>query len=373
MAAKVESIESIRAFRTALIKFRDVLNVSLSAADSEIGRTLTWLERDAATYWAGQLKKRHDQVIQCEDAVRQKRIFKSFDGTQQSVVDEMKALQIARRRREEAEEKILAVKRSVQLLRKEADQYRGRVQGAALLVQGDLPKAIYQLDQSIRSIEQYLSIQSAGQGSPMTEAASSIANVAERRVGRDALRGRTPTSEQRRAAEPRTLAPDEMFFQPWPAGVIEDWQLHTLANLTVERRERDPDKRVVVEKDCWQAPEVYLEATEPTSEQDSGWFLGMAGEGPADPKRELQFIRVVDLVQARPDLAAILALPIGTLAGFDAGGLAALLDEQGVDLWAVAMASAAPEKVDLTQLTEAANASEENINPADNQKPGGQP
>ena len=93
--AKVHSTDALGIFRAALIKFAEGGNVALTSADSDIDRVLGWLERDQTTYWAGQIRKRHEIVLKWEDAVRQKRLFKSFDGTTKSAVDEQKELQRA--------------------------------------------------------------------------------------------------------------------------------------------------------------------------------------------------------------------------------------------------------------------------------------
>jgi len=43
---------------------------------------------------------------------------------------------------------------------------------------------------------------------------------------------------------------------------------------------------------------------------------------------------VADLLQARQDLREILSLPVGYLAVIDTGGMTALFDDKGKELWA---------------------------------------
>src|SRR5690348_6418592 len=95
--ANVQSIDALRAFRVALIKFAETGNIAMSAAESDVDRTLNWLQRDQTTFWSNQVRKRQDIVVRCEEAVRQKRIFKNIDGTTPSAVDEQKALAKAKR------------------------------------------------------------------------------------------------------------------------------------------------------------------------------------------------------------------------------------------------------------------------------------
>ena len=81
--ARIYSTDALAIFRAALIKFAESGNSALTSADSDIERVIGWLERDQTTYWAGQVRKRHERVLQLEDAVRQKRLYKEIDGTTQ--------------------------------------------------------------------------------------------------------------------------------------------------------------------------------------------------------------------------------------------------------------------------------------------------
>jgi hypothetical protein len=339
--AKVDSIDAVKIFRAALIKFAEVGNVALTAADSDIDRVQGWLERDQTVYWAGQLRKRHEEVIRCEEAVREKRLTKNFDGTTKSAVDEMKALTVAKRRREEAEQKCLMVKKAIQVLRKEAQLYKGRTQRLATSLQGDLPRAVHQIDNMLSHLETYLSLQTAGEGISIGEAAESMAQAASSRVGIERLRDRTPTPQQRQAAAPRALAPDDSFFQPWAAGAVQDWQREAVAKLAIERQIIDPEQKIIIARNSWQQQRIYLERMTPESEQDSGWFLGEVDRVEGE-KIEYDAIRVGDLIAARPDLMDLLALPPGFLIALDAGGPSAMLDGAGLDVWAVALISGEP-------------------------------
>ncbi len=93
--ARIHSVDALSIFRAALIKFAENGNVALSSADSDIDRVLGWLERDQLSYWAMQIRKRHEIVLKWEDAIRQKKLYKNIDGTTKSAVDEQKELQRA--------------------------------------------------------------------------------------------------------------------------------------------------------------------------------------------------------------------------------------------------------------------------------------
>jgi predicted nucleic acid-binding Zn-ribbon protein len=163
--AKVGSIDALRMFRAAMLKFAEGANVALADAEGEISRTMSWLEGEQEVHWRGELRKRSEIVNRCKDAVRQKKLYKDSTGRQQSAVDEEKALAVAQRRLAEAEQKLQNVRRSRARLRKEIDQYKGLVQRLATSVQHDLPVAAARLEKMMMSLEAYVEL-----AAPDTEA-----------------------------------------------------------------------------------------------------------------------------------------------------------------------------------------------------------
>src|SRR5947207_1687086 len=117
--ARVTSIDALKHFRVALFKFSEAANVALGDAESEVQRVLMWLQLEQQQYWTTQIRKRHEFVEKCKDAVRQKKLFKDSSGRQQSAVDEEKALAIAQRRLDVAEQKLLATRRYAQRVQKD--------------------------------------------------------------------------------------------------------------------------------------------------------------------------------------------------------------------------------------------------------------
>src|SRR5947207_6435983 len=103
--ARVESIEALKMFRRAVIRFVEAANVAMGDAESEMQRRLNWLENEQDSHWQGQIRKRQEEVSKCRDAVRQKKLFKDFAGRTPSADQEEKALRIALARLEEADRK----------------------------------------------------------------------------------------------------------------------------------------------------------------------------------------------------------------------------------------------------------------------------
>ncbi len=344
--ARIHSVDAIRQFRAALIKYAETGNSALTSADSDIDRVLGWLERDQTSFWAGQVRKRHEHVVRCEDAVRQKKLFKGADGGTQSVVDEMKALSVAKRREAEAEQKVLTVKKAIAVLRKEGMLYKGRIMRLATTMSSDLPKAVHRLDRMTDQVEAYLSIQTTGKGLELIKAAASMGGGSAGggpRTLLERLRDRTPTPEQRQAAAFVTPGADDGVNQPWQVGVVADWQRAALGALNVQRSLPEPDQRVVFHPGVWQQPKVYLDRREATGDDDSGWYVGPAADAdpaPDAPPVAYEAMRLGNVIAARPDLVDFLSMPVGTLAILDAGGPTAVYDAVGVDVWAIALIQA---------------------------------
>ena len=157
-SARVQSVDALKHFRVALWKFAEAANVAIGDAEGEVQRTLSWLQGEQQQFWQGQIRKRHEIVNRCKDAVRQKQLFKDSTGRVQSAVDEMKALGIAQKRLGEAEQKLLNTKRHSAKMQKEMHMYKGAMQGLATAVASDLPNAVASLDRMVQSLEAYVSL-----------------------------------------------------------------------------------------------------------------------------------------------------------------------------------------------------------------------
>ncbi len=156
--AKVSSVDALRQFRVALIKFADAAGVALGDAESDVQRIQMWLENEQMSHWQSQVRKRTEVVSKAKEAVRFKKVFKGAAGSKESVVDEEKALRIAERALEEAIQKLAATKSWVRQMQKEAQAYLGTVGRFATTVRADLPVAATKLDRMVAALEAYAAL-----------------------------------------------------------------------------------------------------------------------------------------------------------------------------------------------------------------------
>ncbi len=350
--ARIHSVDAVRHFRAALIKYAETGNVALSSADSDVDRVMGWLERDQTTYWANQVRKRHEFVIRCEDAVRQKRLFKGADGSTQSVVDEMKALQAAKRKKDEAEQKVLTVKKAIAVLRKEGQLYKGRTQKLGTTMTSDLPKAVYRLDRMMEQVEAYLQLQTTGRGIDLAKAAEAMA--AGNAGGGpqsllDKLRARTPYG---RAAAGGTVRHAGGRRRGQPA--VARRGRGRLAAGGPGRAEREaglaragpagrvPPRRLAGAEAVPGPPGADRRRRQRVVRRPGrGRGRGRPGGGGV-----FGAMRIGNVIAARPDLADFLSMPAGTVAVLDAGGPTAVYDDVGLDVWAIALIQAAEPAAD---------------------------
>src|SRR5687768_17361308 len=108
--AKVESLDALKTFRVALFKFAEAVNGALGDAESDMQRTLMWLETEQLSYWQTQIRKRQEALAKALDALRQKTLYKDATGRVQSAIDEQKFVAHCRRRLESANQKLANTK-----------------------------------------------------------------------------------------------------------------------------------------------------------------------------------------------------------------------------------------------------------------------
>jgi hypothetical protein len=294
-------------------------------------RVQMWVENEQSSHWQQQLRKRQDALVKAKEALRLKQIFKDVTGARQSYVDEEKAVSLALRRLQEAEQKLVNVKRWTRQLEKEINLYKGSVQRLNTTVSSDVPKANAKLDRMFSQLQEYVAIApseaSSTVGDSATEARMSRPEAGPPQPGEvyRALRQQTPSSESR-----ERIGAGALPGEPWQTPELQSADLSKLAQLPLSREPVDPNGTLTLAEDIAEARRVYLERVVGGFTGDTGWHLG-----PADGTVATGHIttRVHELLAARPSLADILQLPAGTLIVVDSAGIAALLDSQNQNLW----------------------------------------
>jgi hypothetical protein len=333
-SVRVDSIDVLKEFKTALWKFQEAATVALGDAESEMHRVLMWLQTEQDSHWQHQIRKREEIVGRCKEAVRMKTIFKDATGRQQSAIEEQKALKIALRNLEEAQQKLAMVRKWSRVLPKEIEMYKGSVQRFATTVQSEIPVAASHLEKLAQKLEAYVAVemeaaaaasggQIAGATQPsMGRGGAGIPGLPADEFGR--LIAQIPSPDARASAPVSTE-----ILLPIPI-ISAEQQVPAMLPVTA-RRPPAADKRIFVSIGLEKAPRVFLHHHhERSSAEDSGWSIApaQAAEG-----LDWRAIRAGDLLAARPDLADLLGLPPGFSVIIDSAGISDVIDARKQPAW----------------------------------------
>lgn len=322
--AKVTSIAALREFRPALIKFVEESRAALIAAEADASRTIDWLRREQAPFWKKEIRRRQDEITRCKTDLFNKQ--RSASGDPRSAVEERKALERAQRRLEDAQARAEHTSYWIRQLEKEHMAYKGTSQMLASQIITMEDKALYDLDRMAAALEEYVSINAPSVSelgaapAPKGFAQAAGESFAQRDRAADAkpspfahYRQATPSAGRRRRAEP--LAAIDPDWPRYELGRVERVQQIDAITPFLPPSKTPHGSWVRLSPGVLAAPRLYLERCTPADPEDSGWYLGPAPDNdrPEPERRELDRIRVSELLALRPDLETILSLPDGVL------------------------------------------------------------
>ena len=112
--------------------------------------------------------------------------------------------------------------------------------------------------------------------------------------------------------------------------VIQNMQVDTNMKANVRRPEPTLySDTILVLKEAIDAPDVYLNRTEPAKNGDSGWYFGLLNDEREGQHDNDEFITVPtsELMKFRGEALRVLQMPVGTLAVFHDNEMTALVDK----------------------------------------------
>lgn len=338
--AKVSSIDAIREFRGSLLKFAEAAGNALTEADSQMQRTLGWLQSEQTSYWKAEIRRRSEQVTAARQALSSRKVYGGELQTQHSFVDEERALRTAIERHSEAEAKLERTRRWATELQKEVLLCRGQTQGLMQAVESDVPRAVARLDRTIEALEGYLAVapQKSGElesavsragpdavGSMSVAATDgqSLRDVATGRLKARDLRGLIPLAAP--------LGAGALSEPPLPDRAIDVSDLRRLGSLLFIADEPKSGDRVWVAPGSARAGRVALVRVTDAASGDSGWRVTPVDE-PVEPS-QWRAASAERVLQVRPDWRGVLRLPRGYVVLLENGAVAAVFNAQDAQVW----------------------------------------
>jgi hypothetical protein len=155
-SARVNSLDALKALHAALVDYRPEGQEALGAAELEIRRVFEFLH-DQQKHWLRQVDKRREDVNRARSDLAHARALRQ--GERSGYVEQEIALNKARIRLREAEEKVVTVKRWLLRLPQDINEYEGPARRLAGMLDADLKLGLAVLENKIAVLEAYMALQ----------------------------------------------------------------------------------------------------------------------------------------------------------------------------------------------------------------------
>ena len=177
MSANITDIAALDEFRRALIKFREEIGVAVAEADSEVKSTFVWLERDRMLHWRRMVPRLDEELTGAKGALYRKEMQTMGTGKRPSVIDEKKAVERAKRRAEDARDRLEKTRRWLATLDRDVSLFKGAMSPIATMIDRDLPDAILRLRNMALALEAYLATPTVTLGEQLERARTKVASM----------------------------------------------------------------------------------------------------------------------------------------------------------------------------------------------------
>ena len=154
-SANIASPEVIQRFRAQFIVFDAESRRELGGIQNAVRSVQNWVQVEQASHWKSELRKRHEVA---EATKRAYTMVRNTGGKMKKddIEEERKAMVKAKRRLEEAEEKLETIKKWTLILEREAVWNVKPCVALASRLLSLTPKAIHRLDQMLDNLDIYL-------------------------------------------------------------------------------------------------------------------------------------------------------------------------------------------------------------------------
>ncbi len=196
--ANVGAIEAISTLRGKCIQAGEDIRRALDGCLSQSAHVLAWVRGPQTDYWKRQKRKREQKGATARSDLQRAMIAKP-DADPRSFSDQHRAINLAKKTIEEADQKLQAIKYWSCELERQLALFRGGISPLANAAEIDLPRASHWLKELAAHLEGYLAV-----APPMPDAAAHVEDELDsadhRRMGST---GVTPTNCDPAEGEPQ--------------------------------------------------------------------------------------------------------------------------------------------------------------------------
>jgi hypothetical protein len=171
-SANVTSIETLRTLKAALVQFAEEVHNALISLELEARRPVEWVEQDRTQYWPRETRKASDVVSEARLSLQRCELTISGDDTR-ACYDERKALQKAKKRLEQCEDKTREVRRWIPKIRKEVEEFAVQVAKLKQFLDSDFVQAPAALERMAEALDRYVQQRGSSSSEPPSTSSSS--------------------------------------------------------------------------------------------------------------------------------------------------------------------------------------------------------
>jgi hypothetical protein len=154
-SANVQSIQTLKDFKVAMINFSEDARNALSGVDMDCRRTRDWLQRDQLGYWQMQIKRRTEEVMAARADLHRRKISQQGSDAV-SDTEQKEALREATRRLKVAEDKVALIKRLIPQLDHAIAEYHSHSQPLGDHLTGGFERSLAILERMTLALESYV-------------------------------------------------------------------------------------------------------------------------------------------------------------------------------------------------------------------------
>lgn len=153
--ANVQSIQTLKDFKLAMIEFAEDARNALSSVDMDLRKMRDFLERDQLGYWQMQVKRRNEEVMQARSDLHRRKISQQgSDAVSDS--EQKEALREATRRLRVAEDKVALIRKLIPQLHHAIAEYHSHSQPLGDHLSGGFERSLSVLERMVLALEAYV-------------------------------------------------------------------------------------------------------------------------------------------------------------------------------------------------------------------------
>ena len=160
--ADIESMDVLKDFRTRFLAFENLCRNALMGIDGDVKQTQEWLGSQQIPFLERLSRKCEEAVNKAQSDLSEAKWRESHAGAKSSGIDERKALEKAKRRKEETEAKLDAARRWRTVMQQSIGKMSAPCNVLSNLLAHMTPLAVARLDKMLDSLEDYFRTASGG-------------------------------------------------------------------------------------------------------------------------------------------------------------------------------------------------------------------